>query len=628
MAYNYQRPFKKMSLGFWNRLEARPTRENYAQALSAETYDPLWLLTRQWQFGEFKGEDTGTAVFTHVETEHSKISRFAPESTGFGNTEVYNDRVPVEAKVEAENIPFDLKTHLQISMYWRKLLKTVFDPNIFQPLYDAFRNTYRLNVAAGGNPVEEANQAVFPKAQTLQQTGRWLLNGAQLYQDLKATLSANNSVVALLSASPITLQGTQISNLDDLAQAFLQWFEGLFIQPEAVTSWKPENLEYQFAHAIPDSDSSAAKTAVVAQEYSQGRLDWYNYTIAHAAGNNLVDPASLPNEQVEVSTQKRTMLPSPVRYRGMPVPRFWEFEDGVVDFGKFYENTTDLPQALLAQFGLIYSNDWQMIPFKVPIGSLSKVKKIVVTDVFGQKTVVNAANQKLDPTWQSWSMFNLNQSNAPLGSYPDSRLFMPPTVHKTLESEPIEEVLFTRDEMNNLVWGIERVIASPLGERIQWNERVRKRKSQLQALVNFNNASPAAPLATSDFIYDYITNEIPENWIPFINVQRTGQPHRRYLQRGKMERYWPNVPNSARFIQPMSVLLQENTSNAGTGVYFLKEEEVPRAGVLVTRSFQRTRWFGGKVINWLGRQKRAGLGESNSNLAFDTLQHAEKTAFE
>ncbi|OJJ19700.1 hypothetical protein BKI52_19400 [marine bacterium AO1-C] len=627
MAYTHNRPFKKLSLGFWNRLEARPTRENYAQALTAETYDPLWLLTRQWQFGEFKGEDTGTAVFTHVETEHSKMSRFAPENTGFGNTEVYNDRIPVEARVEAEQVPFDLKTHLQISMYWRKLLKAYFPYSSFQALYDAFKNAYRLNVTTGGNPVEEANQGVFPKAQVLQQTGRWLLNGAQLYQDFKATVGVGNSIMNLLPQT-LALSTTQVNDLGNLALGFLHWFEGLFIQPTTNTSWKPENMEYQFAHAVPSSDPQAPKTAIVAQEYYHGKLDWYNYTIAHGAHHNLVGAASLPNEQVEVTTQNRTMLPGPVRYRGMPVPRFWEFEDGVVDFGKFYENTTDLPQALLAQFGLIYSNDWQIVPYKVPVGSLSTVKKIVVTDVFGQKTVVNAANQKLDPTWQSWSMFNLNQSNAPLGSYPDNRLFMPPTVHKSLESEPIEEVLFTRDEMNNLVWGIERVIASPLGERTQWNELVRKRKAQLQTLVNFNNASPATPLVATDFVYDYITNEIPENWIPFIRVQRTGQPDRRYLQRGKMERYWPNVPGTARFIQPMSVLLQENTSNAGTGVYFLKEEEVPRAGILVTCSFQRTRWFGGKVINWLGRQKRAGVGESNSNLAFDTLQHSEKTSLQ
>ena len=37
--------------------------------------------------------------------------------------------------------------------------------------------------------------------------------------------------------------------------------------------------------------------------------------------------------------------------------------------------------------------------------------------------------------------------------------------------------------------------------------------------------------------------------------------------------------------------------------YFLHQEEVPRAGAIVTRGFQRTRWFDGKVFTWIGRRK-------------------------
>lgn len=37
-------------LGVWNRLEARPRREDFSEALEAQTADPLFLLTKQWQF--------------------------------------------------------------------------------------------------------------------------------------------------------------------------------------------------------------------------------------------------------------------------------------------------------------------------------------------------------------------------------------------------------------------------------------------------------------------------------------------------------------------------------------------------------------------------------------------------
>ncbi|MCC6397444.1 MAG: hypothetical protein IT282_10530 [Bacteroidetes bacterium] len=46
---------------------------------------------------------------------------------------------------------------------------------------------------------------------------------------------------------------------------------------------------------------------------------------------------------------------------------------------------------------------------------------------------------------------------------------------------------------------------------------------------------------------------------------------------------------------------------------------MPRAGVRVRQSFQRTRWYGGKVVTWLGVQKQAGRGEGASGLAFDQL---------
>jgi len=46
----------------WNRLEGRPRTANFDRALRAEVRDPLWFLTRQWQFGEFKGEDAGSPV--------------------------------------------------------------------------------------------------------------------------------------------------------------------------------------------------------------------------------------------------------------------------------------------------------------------------------------------------------------------------------------------------------------------------------------------------------------------------------------------------------------------------------------------------------------------------------------
>ena len=49
------------SITSWIRLEPR-RRDDMSEAVHARVYDPLWMLARQWQTGEFQGEDTGTPV--------------------------------------------------------------------------------------------------------------------------------------------------------------------------------------------------------------------------------------------------------------------------------------------------------------------------------------------------------------------------------------------------------------------------------------------------------------------------------------------------------------------------------------------------------------------------------------
>jgi hypothetical protein len=54
--------------------------------------------------------------------------------------------------------------------------------------------------------------------------------------------------------------------------------------------------------------------------------------------------------------------------------------------------------------------------------------------------------------------------------------------------------------------------------------------------------------------------------------------------------------------------------------YFIHEEEVPRAGAVVTRAFQRVRNADGRTHLWLARRKRAGRGEGSSGLKFDQIE--------
>ena len=61
----------------FNRLEARPRTLDFTRSLRAEVRDPLWMLTRQWQFGEFEGEDAASAVTSRIAYQHETIDRVA-----------------------------------------------------------------------------------------------------------------------------------------------------------------------------------------------------------------------------------------------------------------------------------------------------------------------------------------------------------------------------------------------------------------------------------------------------------------------------------------------------------------------------------------------------------------------
>src|SRR4051794_8895399 len=66
------------SITYWNRLEPDPRSKSLARSLAAEIRDPAWLLTRQWQLGEFQGEDAATPMSVEIETETFDLTTFGP----------------------------------------------------------------------------------------------------------------------------------------------------------------------------------------------------------------------------------------------------------------------------------------------------------------------------------------------------------------------------------------------------------------------------------------------------------------------------------------------------------------------------------------------------------------------
>jgi len=294
-------------------------------------------------------------------------------------------------------------------------------------------------------------------------------------------------------------------------------------------------------------------------------------------------------------------------------------EDGRTNFGEVRPDTTDLAKLLFLEFGLVYSNDWFVAPMTLDTGSIASVAGLAVTNVFGERFWIEAADRGLDSAWQRWSLFTLSASQATAQA--DTSLLLLPTVPKVQEGEPREEVVFIRDEMANMVWGVEKTIPAPDGPGRSGDTAARETRAYHERLVAAAGTAVSPVLLENDAKIRYdVMSTVPENWIPFIGVRAQGTLRGISLQRAALPRIIEGDPvRPYAIVRPRTTLLRVGLDGTALGPYLVPEEEVPRAGIRVTQCFQRTRWTDGRAFVWLGARKETGRGEGWSGLAFDRV---------
>jgi hypothetical protein len=562
--------YRDPAITAWNRLEARPRTNDFTRSLRAEMRDPLWMLTRQWQMGELEAEDAGSPIDARLATRRLQVDRVR---LGEGAAQPYDDSLPLEAMVERERIPFTHALRVQAA----QMLLALHPP--------ALRATYL-----------QRYRAAFPFPQHAEDDYRGQVDGRNLYL---ATRRAGFDGEAALSAA---IDGTFAAKVpvdpgDDTAIAeFQRWFERQYSQPASGGAvWDHSRLSYSVEAAAPAGDSTQA--VLVADRYRDGHLDWDSFDL-DARGqalqiDNPVHPAAAPVQEAI------SFLPVAASFKGMPNPRFWEIEERKVNFGALDATTTDHLLLVFAEMGLVYGNDWFVIPYRLPVNTLCRVDSLIVTDVFGDRTVVPAADQGDEHNWRRWSLFDLSNHDE-LGTY-NRQFLLLSAVGDASESEPVERVDFVRDEIANMVWAIEDVIPDATGHGIDGYAAADKTGVQPEPIDH----SPAA-------IRYVLGTTVPENWIPFLPVRRPGSSQDVALQRAAM----PKLGTPPRdVVRAKGVLLNEPALP-----WFVNEEEVTDAGTIVTRSYQRARWYDGRTYVWIGRRAETGRGAGSSGLRFDQIE--------
>jgi hypothetical protein len=600
----------------WNRLEGRARAEDFSRALRAEVRDALWMVSRQWQMGEFIGDDAGSPVLARV---HMRTTRFHKYQAGDAPAVPLAPDVPLEARVENQRIPFrqgglDVSLDLRLLMgrQWLRLVAG------FNP---ALRAEYvaRYGIAPP-DPGAEADAEICAHVKVWQRfaaaAGR-CMDGYALYAYLVEEATPPHRASDGIAGAAAEADRAA---LDALAGRFVAWFQALYYQPpeDGNPSWRPPYLEHQFACSAP---VAGGEKVLAADEYYHGHLDWYNLDIDPDRATLAQAPGTEPAAGAEGSIT-HTFVPMSGSFGGMPHQRWWRFENWKTDLSFVKPDTTDLNKLLLLDFVLVYANDWFLVPFTLPTGTIATVQGLMVTNVFGETTWVQAAGAGPDEDWQRWNMYSMNvrgSDDVPA----DLSLAVLPVARKVLEGRPLEQVYLLRDEIANMVWAVESRVPLADGSSKPGREAGRELQTRLQQLLDASNPSPApAPVVYQADIRYQVVNSVPEEWIPFVPVHIPESNREVQLQRAAMPRILRNDLRKPRKVEPRTSLLREGLDvEAGSPrqPYFLHEEEVSRAGIKVHKSFQRTRWFDGRVYTWLGIRKQVGKGSGSSGLAFDQI---------
>jgi hypothetical protein len=561
-----------VSITIWNRLEPRCREPDMSPALAARTHDPLWMLARQWQLGELLGDDAGSPIAASVSSSDILLDRYAGPD---GVAERIPASMPLEAWVEREGIRpsgtiVDFRQAAEAGLQFLRMLRAAsMDRNI--PAYLA---EYAIT-ASSTTDVARFDAAAARYINVM--AGR-IPNGVRLVADLRAALPG-------LPASP-TIPDSDRAIVLNVARDFLTWYDSLFDEPSPGTAsppeasvpppnkaWVNERMEYNFAL---DASATEAPVALTANRYAGEPLDWTSFDCTAKP----LGPVTAPVQPVT-----RTVIPTPVGFKGMPARRFWEMEDAAVDIGAIEAGPADLGRLILRDFALIYGNDWFLIPIPVRVGSVCRITSLVVTDTFGVPVTVPHYSQT--PDGGRWQMFAIS------GEITLHHLLIPPVLARYIASDPIEQLLLVRDEAADMAWGIERIVQDASGAPVD-------RASTMPAAspVPPPGAGPRYQLGTS----------VPDAYIPFIpTLVDTQQQGIRRFRRAAFLR----TNGTREIIRPLGRLLAVDVP--------LFEEEFPREGVKVERRYRLARWTDGSTHLWVARRKQIGATASSSGLKFDSV---------
>lgn len=558
---------------FLQRLDVGLRDRDGLRAVGVPVADPLWMLARQWQMGEFQAQDMGSPIAVKVETAQTLMDEVAWQ----GRSPIPLDptRQPLEPLVfeEATDTTREQPYGDRALRQGRDLMRRVRQSARSKDLQAALLQHFPLPALEGtALPAAEQRRLAVYRGK-LPDSVRLALFVEELFPNDLVVLFDDMQLAPDLRAP--------------LGEILSDWFLANPRPAHRETSaWDDAAQSYAFevsARNLPGSDT----VKLAATSHRGGPLDWYDFDITSGALGQFPPPADARTEHFA--------MPMPVDVPGMPSPRFWEVEPDGVEYGLLDPAPEDLGRLIVQEAALSYGNDWHLVPLPMPVGTLYRVISVTVQDTFGTRTTRSPYGAA-----DLFSLFSPSGQKPPDGSFGMVFPALPPHLRSALR----ESVSFHPDEGANLAWGIEAVAPDPNTGRPHDRPSVpvTPTPDQRAAYLASTDAEKAYQLATP----------VPAHWVPLL----------------------PQIPedplNDPGRMLTVGRLLNSETGHVGqplgqiltdpNGVS-LRQEEVPTQGASVTRRGYRARWHGGTTVGWDGRRKLFGHGkDGSSGLRYDVLK--------
>lgn len=410
------------SITTWVRIEPRARDPQMLAGAEARLHDPLWLLARQWQFGEFSGADVGSAITARTRADTSRIDAVR---TGGPTWRTFDPVRPLDtALAPAANEPAVVPPIDRRARTGRQLLRML-------ATLPSATSVMLLRFPLRASDTELAALDDADRRYVAVVTGR-VPDG-----DAAAAVVAPILATADFGAD-FGIASGELAAASKACRAWLAW-RADFGRTSPQTAWQPDRLAHRFEAR---ARARQLDVRLVASDHIRTTVEWYD-----------VDAREGDPESTAPTSTVSTSLPTHVRFRGCPARRYWDLEDAAVNWAAISAGPGDVARLVTVELALAFADHWLQVPLALPPGSIARITSLVVTDTFGVRTLVYSAAE-LDGAATAWRFLELTREP----KVPGPVVFVPPAGSPQLVGPSVEAIELARDDVGDVLWAIDRTL--------------------------------------------------------------------------------------------------------------------------------------------------------------------------